>query len=95
VGVANRDAWSLSFNEGDIESSEKLSILLSCWLNCRDAPISGEQSSPDCQTYLNYAEDERRKRRAGILRYFEPEGPHNTTECIKRSNSITQDRDSR
>jgi hypothetical protein len=31
VGVENRAAVSRSFNEGDIDSSEKLCILLSCW----------------------------------------------------------------
>jgi hypothetical protein len=31
VGVENRAAVSRFFNEGDIDSSEKLCILLSCW----------------------------------------------------------------
>ena len=32
---------------------------------------------------LNYAENERRKRRAGILRSeYEPEGPHNTAAVL-------------
>jgi hypothetical protein len=31
VGVENRAAVSRSFNDRDIDSSEKLSILLSCW----------------------------------------------------------------
>jgi hypothetical protein len=31
VGVENRAAASRSFKEGDIDSSEKLCILLSCW----------------------------------------------------------------
>jgi len=31
VGVENRAAVSRSFKEGDIDSSEKLCIFLSCW----------------------------------------------------------------
>ena len=38
--------------EGDIESSEKLCILLSCWRDCCDAHTSGERGNPDCQSYF-------------------------------------------
>ena len=94
VGVTKRDVLSFSFKEGEIESSEKLSILLSCWRSCWDAPVlerTKQSGFPDL--CLNYAEDERRKLRAGVLRCAKPEGPHNPTACIKRGNSITQDRD--
>ena len=36
VGVENRAAVSRSFSEGDIDSSEKLCILLSCWPELRN-----------------------------------------------------------
>jgi hypothetical protein len=41
--------------------------------------------------YLNYAENVRLRLKAGILRSStEPEGPHDTTESIKRIPTITQ-----
>ena len=40
VGVENRAAVSRSFNEGDIDSSEKLCILLSCWPELRNQPTN-------------------------------------------------------
>src|SRR5262249_44120829 len=36
VGVENRAVVSRSFNEEDIDSSEKLCILLSCWQSWRE-----------------------------------------------------------
>jgi len=90
VGVENRAVVSRFFNEGDIDSSEKLCILLSCWpeltgtlrkyAGCRQLPVF----------FLNYAENERRNGgRVFSDQFAQPEGPHNTTECIKRINSIT------
>jgi hypothetical protein len=70
VGVENRAAVSRSFNEGDIDSSEKLCILLSCWPVLAGAPqIRGLPRQSQLPVFcLNYAENERRIRTAGILR---------------------------
>jgi hypothetical protein len=47
VGVENRAAVSRSFNEGDIDSSEKFCILLSCWAGAAQPlhkPVSSRSS---------------------------------------------------
>src|SRR5713101_4126069 len=68
-------------------SSEKvcISIVFSFWafaIAVR-ARASGRERQHALPVFLNYAENVRRKLRAGILRPgLEPEGPHNTTEVI-------------
>jgi hypothetical protein len=84
VGVENRAAVSRSFSEGDRDNSEKLCILLSCWpelagIPRRDADGRGNLHLP--VFFLNYAENERRKRRARFsVKPFSQSGPHSTTD---------------
>ena len=69
VGMENRAAANLSFREEEMGNSEKLFILLSCWLSAtrpaqtfvRDSTASGPV------LLLDYAENMRRELRAGIL----------------------------
>jgi hypothetical protein len=87
VGVENRAAVSRSFNEGDIDNSEKLCILLSCWPEVgghtpqiRRQP---QQSPLPVFFFLNYAENERRiEGRVFSDQFTEPEGPHNTPNAL-------------
>jgi len=53
--------------------------------------LPGERDRFYASLVLDYAENMRWKLMAGILRSgLEPEGPHNTTDRIKRNQTITQ-----
>src|SRR5262249_22533835 len=92
VGIENPAALSRSFREGVTESSEKLFILLSCRRD-RAIPTQKMQVSAaisNAGLFLDYAEDERRKRRAGILRSSElTRGTALHNRSIKRTNSVS------
>ena len=72
-------------------NSEKFCILLSCWPKRLGGAheIPGGHDRLQASLLLDYAENVRRILMAGNLRSgLEPEGPHNTTESIKRTNTI-------
>ncbi|HYA62464.1 MAG TPA: hypothetical protein VED66_04630, partial [Candidatus Sulfotelmatobacter sp.] len=75
---------SRSFSEGDRESSEKLCILLSSWRGLlQRAHNRAGAAIKIASLLLNYAENERRKRRRVFSdQIFKPEGPHSTTDGL-------------
>jgi hypothetical protein len=85
VGVENRAAVSRSFNEGDIDSSEKLCILLSCWPVLPGAPqIRGlpRQSQLPVFFLITLKTNGGNEGRIFSDQFAEPEGPHITTDAL-------------
>ena len=70
VGVESRAAMSRSFNEGDIDRSESFAFCFLAGQSWRSvlADLRASAATLSASSFLNYAENERKKRRAGILR---------------------------